>query len=174
MPYEVALTGPPSKEHEGGFHPESLLIRPSVIQGEFIHPLPGIVPACRESCVAEAPAAMASGLPNLLTSFPPVSLINQSISHIIRTPSSSGSHDHFKPHHFVTRPESNFYSSKIGGRCFHWDKFVRDRGFRRLAGCPNLHSFDFGESFFRSVVERSAFEMTFLKNLIRISADLCS
>jgi hypothetical protein len=118
MPYEVALTGPPSKEHEGGFHPESLLIRPSVIQRAFIHPVPGIVPVCRESCVAEAPAAMASGLPNLLT-FPASFIINQSISHIIRTPSSSGSHDQFKPLHFLTRPESNFYSSEIGCRCFH-------------------------------------------------------
>lgn len=76
-PYEVALTGPPWEEHEGGFHPKSLLIRPSVIQRTFIHRVPGIVPVCRESGVAEAPAAMASGLPNLLTF--PASFINQSI-----------------------------------------------------------------------------------------------
>ena len=120
--------------------------------------------ACRVLCLCAVRAALRKLLQlwrrdsPISSPFPPLLLINQSISHIIRTPSSSsGSHDHFKPLHFLTRPESNFYSSKIGCRCFHWDKFVRDRGFRRLAGCPNLHSFDFGESFFRSVVEGSAF-----------------
>jgi hypothetical protein len=118
---------------------------------------------CRVLC----PCAVRAALRKLLqlwlrdspisSPFPPLLLINQSISHINRTPSSSGSHDHFKLLHFLTRPESNFYSSKIGCRCFHWDKFVRDWGFRRLAGCPDLHSFDSGESFFRSVVDGSAF-----------------